>query len=304
MRFFKRALQVAGGLLVVLAVAVGLFVYVECSKFDASMDKVYAIPIPDVTRSSDAAVVARGKHLVESLAGCGSDDCHSPDLGGAHRAVEVGPLGVFTAPNISPGGVAVAYSDGELARLIRHGVKKDGRSVRFMPVQDVAWLPDADVQAIVSYVRTVPASDRANGITNFTTLAKVLDRNDEIIVDVARRIDHGKHETVPSPAPTADYGRYLARPCTGCHGDHLSGGRIPGTPGSIPVPLNLTPDPTGLADWSFQDFDTLMKRGRRKNGKQLDAFMAVSTWKNLDDTEMHALWAFLQTLPATPFGQR
>jgi hypothetical protein len=304
MRIFKRVLKVVGGLLVALAVALGLFVYVECSKFDASMDKVYDVPIANVTRSSDPAVVARGKHLVESLAGCGTGDCHSPDLGGAQRAVEMGPLGAFSAPNISPGGIAVAYSDGELARLILHGIKKDGRSVRFMPVQDIAWLPDADVQAIVSYLRTVPASDRANGITNFTALAKVLDRNDEVVIDVARRIDHGKHETAPAPAPTADYGRFLGRLCTGCHGDHYSGGRIPGAPDSIPVPLNITLDSTGLAGWSFQDFDTVMRTGRRKNGKQLDPFMDVNAWKNLDDTEMHALWAFLQTLPATPFGKR
>ena len=94
------------------------------------------------------------------------------------------------------------------------------------------------------------------------------------------------------------------RLCSGCHGEHLSGGRIPGTPDSIPVPLNLTPDHTGLSGWSFADFDKLMRTGVRRNGKQLDPFMPVNSWKNLDDTEMHALWAFLQTVPPTPLGQR
>jgi hypothetical protein len=32
--------------------------------------------------------------------------------------------------------------------------------------------------------------------------------------------------------------------------------------------------------------------------------MPVESWKNLDDTEMHALWSYLRTLPPTPFGNR
>ena len=304
MKTVKRVLKVVGVLLVVMAAVFGLFVYVECSRFDASMAKVYDIPSPNVTRSTDPAVIARGKHLVESVAGCAiQGGCHGRDLGGG-TPVEMGPLGTLCGPNISGDGVAVAYSDGELARIIHHGVKKDGCTVRLMPIQDIAWLPDSDVHAIMSYVRSAPAAGRPNNPTNFKTLAKVLDRQDKIIVDVARRIDHTKQEVAPAPAPTAEYGRFLARLCSGCHGEHFSGGRIPGTPSSIPAPLNLTPDASGLAGWSFQDFDTLMKTGKRKSGRQLDAFMPVESWKNLDDTEMHALWAYLQTLPATPLGQR
>lgn len=304
MKILKRVLKVAGLLLVVVAAVFALFVYVQCSRYDASVDKVYDIPVPSVTRSTDQVVIARGKHLVESVAGCAIQrGCHAADLGGG-TPVEMSPLGTLCGPNISGDGVAVAYSDGELARMVHHGVKKDGRTVRLMPMQDIAWLPDADVLAIVSYLRTVQAAGRPNNVTDFKTLAKVLDRQDKIIVDVARRIDHTKPEVAPPPAPTAEYGRFLARLCSGCHGEHLSGGRIPGTPSSIPAPLNLTPDASGLGGWSFQDFDTLMKTGRRKNGKQLDPFMPVDEWRNLDDTEMHALWAFLQTLPATPLGQR
>jgi hypothetical protein len=303
MKTLKRVLKIVGALLFAVLALGALFVFVQCSRYDASLERVYDIPVQNVTRSADTIVIARGKHLVDSIAGCAVNSCHSGDLGGG-QVVDMGPLGTMCGPNISGDGLPAAYSDGELARLVRHGVKKDGRSVRLMPIQDIAWLPDADVLAIVSYLRTVPAAGRPNGTTNFRTLAKVLDRQDKLIVDVARRIDHTRQEVAPAPAPTADYGRFVGRLCTGCHGEHLSGGRIPGTPDSIPVPLDLTPDPTGLAGWSFQDFDTLMKTGKRRNGKQLDPFMPVESWKNLDDTEMHALWAYLQTLPATPMGQR
>jgi mono/diheme cytochrome c family protein len=299
----RRALQLAG----LAAVAVGVtgagYGGVQASRFDASMDKVYDVPVQTVPASIDAAVIARGKHLVEGVAGCAASSCHGGDLGGG-KPIDVGPVGTFAGSNITRANLGAAYSDGELARLIRHGVKKDGRSVRFMPVQDFAWLPDADVAAIVSYVRSVPPVDRPNQPTVIKTLGKVLDRRDEFPLDVARKIDHSKREVVPDPAPTAAYGAFIARACVGCHGEHLSGGHIPGSPPSMPVPLNLTPDATGLRDWTFDDFDRLMRKALRKDGKALDPFMPVESWRNLDDVEMHAIWAYLRALPPTPFGER
>jgi mono/diheme cytochrome c family protein len=299
----KRVLKWIGAAVLLVLVGLGAFVFITCSKFDASMDKVYDVPLPVIARSTDPAVIARGDHLAHSIAGCAIPDCHGNDLSGGNPLV-MGPLGTFTAPNITTGNLGVAYTDGELARLIKHGLKKDGRSVRFMPAQDVAWLPDADVLAIVSYVRTVKPSDRPNGVTTVGTLGKVLDRQDKFVWDVARRIDHTRTENVPAPAPTAAYGAFVARLCMGCHGDHLSGGPIPGAPGSFAIPLNLTPDATGLKEWAFEDFRKTMTTGIRKNGKPLDKLMPVESWKNFDDSEMHATWEYLRSLPPTPFGQR
>ncbi len=298
-----RVLKVVGILLGLLALGGGSYVYMQCSAFDASMAKVYDIPVPNLSRSTDPAVIARGDHLVHSLAGCGVADCHGADLAGGH-VVDLGPVGKMAAPNITGSGLGAAYSDGELARIIRHGIKKDGRSVRLMPAQDLTWLPDSEVVAIVSYLRTVPNVDRPNGTTSVGTLGKVLDRQNKFHWDVARMIDHAKVESPPAPEPTPAYGGYLGRLCTGCHGEGFSGGPIPGAPPSIPVPLNLTPDKTGLGDWSYEDFDKLMKTGVRKSGRKLDPFMPVESWKNFDDTEMHALWSYLRTLPPTPFGNR
>jgi len=303
MRIFKRVLKVLGLVILACGTILGVFVYVECSKFDASMDVVYDVPLPNVTRSTDAAVLARGEHLVRSIAACSGDLCHGADLGGG-KPIVMGPVATLTAPNITPDNMGAAYSDGELARLLKHGIKKDGRSVRFMPVQDFGWLPDADVLAMVSYLRTVKAVDRPNGITAIKTLGKVLDRQEKFVLDVARHIDHAKTKPVPAPEASAAYGGYVTRLCTGCHGEHFSGGPLPGAPSSFAVPLNLTPDATGLKEWTFADFDKLMRTGVRKNGKQLDALMPIEAWKNFDDTEMHAAWAHLQTLPALPFGGR
>ena len=299
----KRILKVVAAVVAIVVVAMGIFVWVEVSRFDASVDKVYDVPVPTLARSTDPAVVARGKHLAESFAACAATHCHGADLGGGAPIV-MGPVGTLTGPNITSTGLGAAYSDGEFARIVKHGIKKDGRTVVLMPAEDINWVTDADVVAIISYLRTVPAVDRENGPRSVGTLGKILDRNDQIHLDVARRIDHGKTEVPPAPEPTAKYGAFLARSCSGCHGEHLSGGRIPGTPSSIPAPANITPDATGLAGWTFEDFEKLMRTAQRKNGKPLDPFMPVENWKNLDDTEMHALWAYLQTVPARPYGSR
>jgi hypothetical protein len=70
------------------------------------------------------------------------------------------------------------------------------------------------------------------------------------------------------------------------------------------VPLNLTPHETGLKGWTYDDFITLLHTGRRKNGRQLDPFMPFQAFANLSELESHALWAYLESLPPRPFGER
>lgn len=297
----KRVFQVLGVVVLVAAIGLAIFVKLQTSAFDASMEQVYGVPVPNVTRSTDPAVLARGKHLADSVTACTSKDCHGADVAGGNT-IFMGPVATLTGPNITSAGLGSAYSDGELARLIKHGIKKDGRSVRFMPSVDFSWLPDDDVVAIVSYVRTLPAVEKSNGPVEVKTLGKILDRRGQAVMDIARRIDHTKNENPPRPEPTAEYGKYVVRMCTGCHGDTLSGGPFPGAPKDFAVPANITP--TGLAGWTFEDFDKLLTQGTKKNGQKLDKLMPYEAFGQMDDTEKHAMWEYLKTVPPRPFGNR
>jgi mono/diheme cytochrome c family protein len=301
--WFKRIGLGLGALVLVVAIGGGGFFFWNASAFDASLEKVYDVPLPKLERSTDPAVLARGKHIAEAVYACATADCHGPGLGGGKTLV-MGPLGSITGPNVSAGGLGMAYSDGELARLLRHGIKKDGRSVRFMPSHDLEWLPDSDLAALISHLRTLPPVSKANGPIELKPLAKFLDRMDAIPLDIARRIDHAKAGRGPAPSPTKEYGALLGRTCTGCHGAKLSGGPIPGAPPEIPIPSNLTPDESGLKGWTFEDFDKLLVQGLRKNGKKLDPFMPIEAFGKLDETEKRALFLFLQSLPPAPFGNR
>jgi hypothetical protein len=299
----KKVLIGVGALVGLVAAGGGIFVWTQTSSYDSRMEKVHEVPLPNLTASQDPAVLARGKHLSHSLAACATADCHGPDLAGG-KTISMGPLGMFTGPNVTVGGLGAAYTDAELARLITHGIKKDGRSVRFMPVQEFNWLPDSDVLAIVSYVRSMPAVDKPNGPTEMKTLAKILDNNGKLVIDVAGHIAKKGRDQAPSPAPTAEYGKFVARMCMGCHGDTFGGGPIPGAPSDMPIPSNLTPDATGLKEWSFEDFTKLLDTGVKKNGEKLNPFMPLEALTAMDEVERKALWAFMQSLPAKPFGSR
>lgn len=65
------------------------------------------------------------------------------------------------------------YTDSELVRMLKHGVKKDGRSLKFMPVQDFSWLPDSDLIAIVSYLRTVAPIAKPSETSSVGALGKM-----------------------------------------------------------------------------------------------------------------------------------
>jgi hypothetical protein len=297
----KKILLGLAALLLLVAIGGGAWAYSQISAYEASVSRVYDIPIPSITHSTDPEVIARGRHLAFSISGCGLNDCHGADFGGG-KVTDAGPVARMVAPNISQ--ILPAYSDGEIARLYRHGVKKDGRTVRFMSVHESNWIPDSDLLALISFLRTVPPIERTNGTTEIKPLGKILDRRDLIPVDVARRIDHDHIELGPAPSATVEYGAYIGRLCSGCHGKTLSGGHIPGTPPDFPIPLNITSHATGLGGWTYDDFEKVITTGTRKNGKKLDPFMPIEALQGLDDTERHALWAYLQSVPPTPFGQR
>jgi len=285
--------------------AIGLsvtgFVLWHVHKYDQSTTMVYDVALVELPKRDDAAALERGKHLADSLGEC--TVCHGAGMAGG-RVEPMGPLGRIVIPNASPGGRLKAYSDAELARLIRHGVKRDGTTVRLMPANVNSWWPDEDVAALIAWLRARPAISGDSGVFEVSAMAKVLDRFDSIPIDVARRIDHARIGKSPAPAANAVYGAFVGTSCRGCHAPTLAGGPIPGAPPGMAVPLNLTRHETGLKSWSYDDFKALVQSGKRKNGKPLDAFMPVDSLRAMNEVELSALWLYLQSVPPRAFGER
>jgi hypothetical protein len=78
----RRTLLATATVVTVSVSAVAGLAGFSTAAYDASVDKVYDIPLEPVSRSSDPAVLARGEHVVDAIAGCSSASCHGADLGG------------------------------------------------------------------------------------------------------------------------------------------------------------------------------------------------------------------------------
>jgi hypothetical protein len=61
----------------------------------------------------------------------------------------------------------------------------------------------------------------------------------------------------------------------------------------------LTPHPTGLASWTYEDFVAALREGVRPDGTPLRAPMdAMPEYAaQMTEVELQALWTYLQSLP-------
>lgn len=253
---------------------------------------------------TDSTTIARGRYLATAISKC--TECHGADLGG-QLAIDAGPVGTIYAPNLTSGaGSGIAgRSDADLVHAIRHGLGPGGRKLRFMPSVDWYVMDDADVAAIVAYVRSVPPVERTVPSTVIKPLGRALYVAGQLPLFDAELFDHAAPRS-PAPArgANAEYGKYLAQigGCTGCHGPSLSGGRIPGTPPEIKAAANITPE--GIGHFTESDFFRALREGKRPDGTDIDPFMPWSLTKLMTDDDTRALWQFLMTVPRKPFGGR
>jgi len=118
-------------------------------------------------------------------------------------------------------------------------------------------------------------------------------------------LDHtGRRPESPEPGVTRAYGEYLTIACTGCHGAHLSGGPMPGAPSDWPPPLNLTVGGE-LQGWSADNFIHTLRTGVTPSGRQLDPqYMPWPITAQMTDDELRAIYLYLQSVPALPYGNR
>ncbi|WP_047306756.1 c-type cytochrome [Pseudomonas fluorescens] len=93
-------------------------------------------------------------------------------------------------------------------------------------------------------------------------------------------------------------GEYLARAgdCVACHtakdGQPFAGGLPMETPIGVIYSTNITPDKTGIGDYSFEDFDQAVRHGVAKGGGTLYPAMPFPSYARVSDADMQALYAY------------
>lgn len=286
----------------------GLVGYVNAA--DPRFDEV---PLPEVHASTDPDVIARGEYLVYAVAHC--SECHGARPAGDHRPKAghppltggqpiVTPFGTFPPSNLT---VLGDWSDAELARVIRHGVKRDGRLSAFMKVA-VGPMSDQDLTAIVSYLRTLPADPVVPAPSAPNFVGKALFAFG--LFQPAYK--KGSPAVGASEEPSVARGAYLARGpanCVGCHTEtdpmndmafvapeFSGGGAHPqgSDPSMVFVPPNLTPDPgTGaIASWTEDQFVARFRAGR----SYPETIMPWESYGQVGDADLRSIWRFLRSL--------
>jgi mono/diheme cytochrome c family protein len=113
--------------------------------------------------------VALGDYLANTIMGC--TDCHTPVDPATGAFIEdewlaggqpwEGPWGIVYGGNITPHeetGIGT-WTDEQISRVLREGVRIDGRRLVLMPWEDYAAISDDDLTALIAYLRSIPAVD-------------------------------------------------------------------------------------------------------------------------------------------------
>ena len=266
------------------------------------MDRRIDLPAYSVAIPSGAEAVERGRYLF-STRGC--VDCHGAD--GAGRAfIDDGSIRVKGA-NISPGpgNVVAKYTPADWERTLRHGVKPDGRPVMVMPSEDYNRLTDADLGALVAYIKQLPPVAGGEAELVLPMPYRALYGLGKI-PDAATIIDHAHKPVAPVvEGISVEHGAYVSAMCIGCHGDGLSGGKIPTGPPDWPAAPNLTPGEGSVMPRypTAQAMMAMLRQGKRPDGTAITV-MPFDSFKHITDTDVAALHLYLKSLPPRPAGGR
>ncbi|MFZ5747493.1 MAG: c-type cytochrome [Pseudomonadota bacterium] len=245
-------IRVLAALLLVAAVAAA----VVLGATEWEIRRPHAIRLGTIAVPHDAASVAEGGRIA-TLLGCRS--CHFEGKGGAWKPVNKW-WGTIAPPALAR--AIMGYSDAELARLIRHGVKRDGTTLFVMPAWSERYLADDDTGRVIAWLRTLkPAPDDSTAKTEFGALARF---------DIATgklRPSYQPGTVAPLARPTPA-GQYWAQAlCSECHhmlDDQRREGQV--VPG-------LAAAATGYDRASFR---ALLKTGKGKRGRELGLMSTIA----------------------------
>ena len=296
----KRVLKwlgyIVGGFIVIILLAVGTVYAITSSR----MAKTYSPSVQPLQVPTDSASVARGRHLVESVGKCQA--CHGENYAG--QAVMDDPVFArLTSSNLTAGkgGIGGEYRDEDWVRAIRYGVGRDAKSLLFMPSESFTHFNDTDLAQMIAYLKTLPPADmtiphsrKVGPIGRIVSLVGGFPLLPASLIPADL-----KRAEIPVDS-TAEYGRYLAEAggCTACHGAKLGGSKMGST---------LTPNLTRSGDlgkWSEADFSKVLHTGVRPDGRVLSAEMPWPFMKGLTDTEVSAMWKYLQSLEPAPVASK
>ncbi len=264
---------------------------------------------------ADPASVSRGAYLA-AAAGC--DNCHTDGKNGgplyAGGRALVTEFGIITTPNITPDkatGIG-GWSFADFKRAMRWGIAPDGTQyVTAFPFPYFGRLTDANLADLKAYLDTLAPLARP-GLGRANSLALIARARDAVGVTIAS-------SSSPPPVPQDHMiarGAYLVRTvgyCGNCHTPRTWFGvpdpsrELAGSKDAIASKRapNITPDKTGIGNWSVDDIVTALETGGTPDFDVLGGSMAeiVRNTARLTDDDRRAIAIYLKSLPPKRFDK-
>lgn len=274
----KRILKWLGigiGSMAALVLCAAAYLFIASQRVVA---RTYDVPLSTFNAPSDRESVRKGERLA-TIYGC--NNCHGKNMEGTVMYDEPG-IARFNAPNLTQ--VVKDYTDAQLERLIRHGVKLDGTSTWIMPSTMFSELSDEDLGAITAYVRSVPQRDGLGRETTIRVLGRIGILTGQFKPHAAQ-IDPLKQAVAPDTTDPMSHGRYLVMTaCSECHGANLQGSSIVHAPSLVVA-----------AAYSESDFRHLMSAGVGVGNRNLGLMtqMGQVRFSSFTDAEVSAIRVYL-----------
>ncbi len=264
--------------------------------------------------SDEPELVAKGAYLARA-GNCQS--CHTQRGGEAYaggRGVPT-PFGTVYAPNLTshPENGIGAWTPAEFWRAMHHGRSRDGRLLYpAFPYANTTRITRADSDALLAFLRTVPASNRAN-----TPHDLAFPFNLQASLAVWRALYFRPAQQLPDATRSAEWhrGAYLIEAlghCNACHASRnalgaaknpldLAGGLIPVQNWYAPS-LNSMAE-AGVMDWETGQVVDLLKTGVVQRHGALTSVagpmseVVLGSTQHLSDADLRAMAIYLQALP-------
>lgn len=228
--------------------------------------------VETVNIPNDPEAIARGRHIA-ILRKCMA--CHGEDLSGAMFS-EDPFLGTIPAPNLTSGsgGIASSYTVSDWVRAIRHGVKPGGHAEVFM--YNYWSMSDQDLGDLIAYLQQVHPVDAEPPEMSYGMVLPILHALGMLTPAAAEIAHEAPRPADPARGATIEYGQYLAAICFECHSTRLAG---------------------QVREWRQEDFIHAIQTGILPDGEPFSSSTHTEILGELDDTELTALWLYLQSLP-------
>lgn len=249
------------------------------------LHRTHGIPLTPLKAELKSVDYTEGERL-SKIVGCWAG-CHGKTgLGGS---IDMDGYYTVTAPNLNS--VVPRYSDPELARLIRYGIKRDGSSALGMISYTFYPLSDEDLINIIAHLRRQPPQPTTPRTRSITLIARL-----ELAMGkwqvAADQIDSTRPRWGSLPRTTAfERGRYLASiTCSECHGVDFRGNEFRDNT------YDGGPSLAIVAIYGRDEFRHLMRTGEPISGRDLGemGWVARNGFVNFKDQEIDEIRTFLR----------